>query len=263
MERVERFETLAPLLSAQLRRGVVTNNFLSRADYDREMEAGLLAHAFPGGLLLFRRRTGYFVLNFYLQADAAPELPAVDCPVVTELVWRPKDAQTLEGAARLLERQGFSEQLRRRRYQRADGVCQALSGAFFAGPAHAEDIMRLMERSFDRYTGCVPTAKTLAAALCNGEVVCTADEWGISGLLHFARGRAATEIRHLAVREDCRGCGLAQRMLGGYLCETAGQKSQVWARAGNVPAERFYEKNQYRPDGWESVVLLAGGKDHV
>ena len=49
--------------------------------------------------------------------------------------------------------------------------------------------------------------------------------------------------------------------LGAYLQETDGQKSLVWARQGNAPAERFYEKYQYRPDGWESAVLLAGGKD--
>ena len=24
---------------------------------------------------------------------------------------------------------------------------------------------------------------------------------------------------------------------------------------GNTPAERFYEKNDFRPDGWTSVVL--------
>ena len=32
-------------------------------------------------------------------------------------------------------------------------------------------------------------------------------------------------------------------------------KSQVWARTGNLPAEHFYEKHGYRPDGWTSAVL--------
>ena len=36
---------------------------------------------------------------------------------------------------------------------------------------------------------------------------------------------------------------------------TGGQKCTVWARQGNTPAERFYEKNDFRPDGWTSVVL--------
>lgn len=41
MRRVESCAALAPLLSAQLRRGVVTNCFLSPADYQREIDAGL------------------------------------------------------------------------------------------------------------------------------------------------------------------------------------------------------------------------------
>ena len=63
------------------------------------------------------------------------------------------------------------------------------------------------------------------------------------------------EIRHLAVRADCRGQGLAQRLLGMLRARTGGQKCTVWARQGNTPAERFYEKNDFRPDGWTSVVL--------
>ena len=41
MRRVESYAALTPLLSAQLRRGVVTNCFLSPADYQREIDAGL------------------------------------------------------------------------------------------------------------------------------------------------------------------------------------------------------------------------------
>ena len=40
--------------------------------------------------------------------------------------------------------------------------------------------------------------------------------------------------------------------------KTGGQKCAVWARVGNAPAEHFYEKNQFQPDGWQSVVLRLG-----
>ena len=86
-------------------------------------------------------------------------------------------------------------------------------------------------------------------------MLCLTDEAGITGLLHYAPGRAACEIRHLAVRADCRGQGLAQRLLGMLRARTGGQNCTVWARQGNTPAERFYEKNDFRPDGWTSVVL--------
>ena len=40
--------------------------------------------------------------------------------------------------------------------------------------------------------------------------------------------------------------------------KTGGQKCIVWARVGNTPAEHVYEKNQFQPDGWRSVVLRLG-----
>ena len=108
---------------------------------------------------------------------------------------------------------------------------------------------------FDPLTGCIPPDDALRAAVETGEMLCLTDEAGITGLLHYAPGRAACEIRHLAVRADCRGQGLAQRLLGMLRARTGGQKCTVWARQGNTPAERFYEKNDFRPDGWTSVVL--------
>ena len=91
-----------------------------------------------------------------------------------------------------------------------------------------------------------------------GQVLCLTDANGISGLLHYTPGRAQCEIRHLAVRADCRGLGCAGRLLRLLEMKTGGQKCIVWARVGNTPAEHVYEKNQFQPDGWRSVVLRLG-----
>ena len=50
MQRAESYAALAPLLSAQLRRGVVTNCFLSAEDYQRELPRGLYYANDAGGL---------------------------------------------------------------------------------------------------------------------------------------------------------------------------------------------------------------------
>lgn len=263
MEQVERFEDLAPRLSAQLKRGVVTNNFLSRTGYDREIEAGLLVHETAGCLQLLRRRRGYYVLNFYLQQGFAPELPPVALPVVLELVWRPKDATAVAAAAAQFETLGFVRQFARRRFQREPGTGSPQAQVRFAAAEETPAVLALLERSFDPFGGCIPNPEMLEREIVDRSVLCIYDGGGIAGLLHFQRGRAASEIRHLAVRADCRGQGLASRLLEAYLGETRGQKSQVWARRGNIPAERLYETYQFRPDGWESAVLLAGGKEHL
>ena len=124
-----------------------------------------------------------------------------------------------------------------------------------AKPEDFEDISRFLSEHFSALTGCLPTADDLRENLANGQTVITRDEKGVSGVLHFAVSRASTEIRHLAVRADCRGKGLAGELLTAYLAATDGAKSQVWARTGNAPAEHFYEQHGYRPDGWTSAVL--------
>ncbi len=263
MERIERFEALEGLLSAQLRRGVFTNCFLSRGAYEREIGRGLRVHAFPGGLLLFRDREDHDLLNLYLQPDAEVELPGLARPAVVELAWKPRDAEAAASVLRRLQKAGFAGQFRRRRYGRpADSRKGARDAAVFCpGTDRLGAVLQFLTDQFDRLSGCIPTADELCGALRSGAVLATEDADGMTGLLHFARERAFTEIRHLAVRGDCRGRGIAGMLMNAYLAETAHQKSQVWARQGNTPAERVYEKYQYRPDGWESAVLTAGGKD--
>ena len=253
MRRVESCAALAPLLSAQLRRGVVTNCFLSPADYQREIDAGLFYEEGDGFLLLQRQRAGYRLLNFYLHPGAKLRLPETDCPLVTELACREKDRDAMRRAQDALCALGFTEAFCRLRRTRAAIPVQ--NTAETPAEASFEAVRAFLLEQFDPLTGCIPPDDALRAAVEAGEMLCLTDEAGITGLLHYAPGRAACEIRHLAVRADCRGQGLAQKLLGMLRARTGGQTCTVWARQGNTPAERFYEKNDFRPDGWTSVVL--------
>ena len=236
MRKIENFAQISDLLNAQLKKGVITNNFLRGDDYTREIANGLYIHEAGGALLLFRERGDHLVMTFYLHPNAVLSLPETDRPVVTELSCRAKDADAMANAAEQFCALGFREVLRRK-------------------PEDFEDISRFLSEHFSALTGCLPTADDLRENLANGQTVITRDEKGVSGVLHFAVSRASTEIRHLAVRADCRGKGLAGELLTAYLAATDGAKSQVWARTGNAPAEHFYEQHGYRPDGWTSAVL--------
>ena len=235
MRRAESYAALAPLLSAQLRRGVVTNCFLSPEEYRREIEAGLFYEEGDGFLLLLRQRAGYRLLNFYLHPGAKLCLPEQPSPLVTELACREKDRDAMRRAQDALCALGFSEAFRRLRRTRA--------------------VRAFLLEQFDPLTGCIPPDEALRQAVSAGQVLCLADADGIAGLLHYAPGRAQCEIRHLAVRADCRGRGYAGRLLRLLEAKTGGQKCAVWARVGNTPAEHVYEKNRFQPDGWSSAVL--------
>lgn len=247
MRRVESCAALAPLLSAQLRRGVVTNCFLSPADYQREIDAGLLRGR-RRLLLLLRQRAGYRLLNFYLHPGAKLCLPEQPSPLVTELACREKDQDAMRRAQDALCALGFAECFRRLRRTRA--AVPAPNNAEAPTEASFEAVRAFLLEQFDPLTGCIPPDEELRQAVSAGQVLCLSDADGISGLLHYAPGRAQCEIRHLAVRADCRGRGYARRLLRLLEAKTGGQKCAVWARVGNAPAEHFYEKISFsRTDG--------------
>ncbi len=255
MRKIENFAQISDLLNAQLKRGVITNNFLRGNDYTREIQTGLYLHEADGALLLFRERGDHLVMTFYLHPGAVLSLHEIDKPVVTELSCRAKDAETMAKAAEQFCALGFREVLCRTRRTRKSEPFPTKTTAFLAKSEDFTDISRFLSANFPPLTGCIPTENDLRENLANGHTVITRDNNGVSGVLHFAVSRASTEIRHLAVREDCRKQGLAGELLTAYLTATDGAKSQVWARTGNLPAEHFYEKHDYQPDGWTSVVL--------
>ena len=256
MRRAESYAALAPLLSAQLRRGVVTNCFLSPADYQREIGDGLFYEEGDGFLLLLRQRAGYRLLNFYLHPGAELRLPEKTGPLVTELACREKDQYAIRRAQDALCALGFMECFCRLRRTRA--AVPAPNNVEDAAAVSFEAVRAFLLEQFDPLTGCIPPDEALRQAVGAGQVLCLTDADGISGLLHYAPGRAQCEIRHLAVRADCRGRGYAGQLLKLLEAKTGGQKCAVWARVGNAPAEHVYEKNQFQPDGWSSVVLRLG-----
>ena len=107
MRKIENFAQISDLLNAQLKRGVLTNNFLRGEDYTREIANGLYIHEADGALLLFRERGDHLVMTFYLHPGAVLSLPKTDRPVVTELSCRAKDADAMANAAEQFCALGF------------------------------------------------------------------------------------------------------------------------------------------------------------
>ena len=191
MRKIENFAQISDLLNAQLKRGVLTNNFLRGDDYTREIANGLYIHEADGALLLFRERGDHLVMTFYLHPNAVLSLPETDRPVVTELSCRAKDAEAMANAAEQFYALGFREVLRRTRRTRKPEAFPVETTAVPAKPEDFEDISRFLSEHFSALTGCLPTADDLRENLANGQTVITRDEKGVSGVLHFAVSRAS------------------------------------------------------------------------
>lgn len=257
MERVESYEALEPILSAQLGRGVRTNAFGTEEEYRREIAANrLFLEKIPQGLLLFHDRGGFWRLNFYLRGADLPAL-SVDKPVVMETAHRAGDVALAETVAGW-EAQGFRRAMARKRLARGKGL-PGPEGAGgpevgLAKPEEEREVAALLEESFHPLYGCLPTREELERTLADGEMV-VARQGGVCGLLHFSAGRTGGRIHHLAVREDLRGQGVAAALLGEYLRRTDNARSLVWTGADNTAALRFYAKHRFAEDGWTSQVL--------
>lgn len=255
--QIDAYSRLLPLLTAQLKPGVITNTLLKKEDYLREIQAGtLFAEEFPGGLLLFLRRGNHQRLYFYLQKEA--KLPPISpqLPTVLEIASRPKD-EALRDSEALWERIGFRPLFSRQRMTRpSDDFSLPASGSLSARQAGTDELSalaQLLEECFDPLTGCLPTREELLDDLQEGNVFSLP-----GGILHMKKIPGGTELRHLAVQENLRRQGAAQALFRAYLEHTEAQQSRVWVRTDNLPALRFYEKNGYTCDGWTSKVFLTG-----
>ena len=176
MRKIENFAQISDLLNAQLKRGVLTNNFLRGDDYTREIANGLYIHEADGALLLFRERGDHLVMTFYLHPNAVLSLPETDRPVMTELSCRAKDADAMANAAEQFCALGFREVLRRTRRTRKPEAFPVETTAVPAKPEDFEDISRFLSEHFSALTGCLPTADDLRENLANGQTVITRDE---------------------------------------------------------------------------------------
>ncbi|MBR6824925.1 MAG: GNAT family N-acetyltransferase, partial [Oscillospiraceae bacterium] len=103
---------------------------------------------------------------------------------------------------------------------------------------------------FSTLTGCVPSREEWDELCSRGQVLSL-----FGGLLHYETKGKITELRHLAVAEDCRRQGLGRYLVGAYLNRCGSSLSRVWTGEENLPARKLYDSLGYASDGWHSVVL--------
>lgn len=253
--KINDYDTLSKLMTAQLRPGVTTNMVADKEGCMADIQAGaLLAIDFPGGLILLRRREGFQKLNFYLQKGAEPPALEIAMPTVMETAFRARDT-ALQGSCGLWERLGFRRQFTRQRMVRRPGET-VLSSFIQARLAGREDFLKaqaILKENFPPLTGCLPTERELLEGI-ERRFLFVAE----GGVLQAAAASGGTELRHLAVAPSMRRQGVAQALLRAYMAEWGEKPSRVWVRQDNQPALGFYKKNAYICDGWTSIVHIAG-----
>lgn len=257
MRQICSFEELSPLLSAQLKRGVVTNAFLSESEWRSAIETGLMVSESDSSLLLLRQKEGFSQLYFYLH----PPFDAISLEgagtLVTEFVIRPRDDGKEQPVLDVLEAAGLKQVLQRVRLVRKAGmpVEPSIVPVRLAKAQDLSAAVSIFGRYLDRYISCLPTADKLAQDIEDGLVLVADVDGEIGSLLQFSISRTSGELLHLATLPECRGRGLADALIRAQLSLQNFAVSRVWTGKYNTAALNLYYKYDYHLDGWRSVVL--------
>lgn len=99
MQKIENFAQISNLLNAQLKRGVLTNNFLRGDDYTREIANGLYIHEADGALLLIPR-TRRPPCDDVLSASERGAFPAGDGQAGYDRAVLPRQGRGRDGQCR-------------------------------------------------------------------------------------------------------------------------------------------------------------------
>lgn len=256
MKKVDKYEIISSLIMKQLKRGVMTNNFLTENDLKIEIENNLLYYyEYDGGLLILRDRTTHYILNYYIN-DITKDIEEIfDKDVVVEIVSRPNNND--DEVIKYFEKQNFMCCLERVRYvHNCDEIVgnDTTDAIQLCKTNDAENVHKILKENFDSYTGCIPIKEILIKDVENENVYIYKDE-NIKGILHINKSKISSEIKHLIVIENERKKGIATKLVNKYLCDVDTKKKTVWTGKENFCARKFYEKNGYELDGYTSIVL--------
>ena len=250
---------------------MVTNCFLLPNQVRLACSEGRLGHVeVPGeaALLFLRYETHYQVYLFARKgAQLAGAFPQLNLPAVAENPFSartlvdplPDTAQAIRDA---VETAGFvlgrSSHMMARTATHAQAGMPVASGSVVLGgrsfclesatQADAPALRELLADNFDPLYSYLPSGEGLARGIERGDfLVCRDARGACVALLQHEEARATSTIRHLAVRADCRGLGMASLLVERYLkaCSDEVRRFELWVDDTNLIAQRTYTGSGY------------------
>jgi len=254
VKQIVDYSEISKLITARMKKGVLTNNFMRPEEYRAEISAGTLyAHEYNGGLLLLRRREGRHLLTFYINNREG--LSDIELPPDT-VAGIPQKPSGAGDAVSYWTRFGMTPLGEYIRLTREAGSTPISGGddVHIAAESDFDGVHTLLHDCFDLRTGCLPSAAELRDDIRRGLVLCVKDN-EIGGVLRFGEFSGRVEVLHLAVREDYRGRGIGRTLVGAFTARYSERKCTVWMREGYAPALKTYTAAGFSPDGMRLTLL--------
>lgn len=258
MKRIKKYEEISNLISTQLKKGMITNCFLSKGEFEYYIrEKRLFYILYDGGLLIFIKQCGYYNLKYYINdLGYNIKLPKFS-RIVIEIVG--KDRKSLEKSVEFLKKNKFNVVLNRLRFSCVNPPINEKLDIKNISKLKLKDYkktIKILRKNYDKYTGCIPTKDKIKIDIEKGNFYCYKEDNKILGILHICSKANGTEMRHLVVLKRHRGKNISKCLIEKYLLDTASGTKQVWTSTNNKVAQNLFEKFGYEPDGFVSTVLM-------
>lgn len=256
MRKIESYAELSERITRHFRRGVLTNAFLSRSDWENEIAHGTLACCeTESALLAFRLRETHRILQFWLHDGFFEQPPEIPQNTTLEILHRESDT-ALANLATQWQNLGFAPCFTRQRMVSTADSTATCVPVREALPAEWQDVQTMLRENFSPLTGCLPDEESLQSDIASGGVLAYVADSTLLGVLHYTADKRRTELRHLCVTQNARGQGVGDALVKAYLARTNGLTRHVWVRRDYAPAVKIYTNNGFTNDGMTSTVLL-------
>jgi ribosomal protein S18 acetylase RimI-like enzyme len=217
-----------------------------------------------GASFYFRRDRDFHHLYFCAASQTALKREIACMPeikserMVLDIVGKEAD---LSGLLALWESADFRRGPRLYRMVRTSqpGGSPAANGespVAFADKADGQEILALLENTFNRYDEQLPTTYEIEAAVEARQILVARHEDRIGGLLFFETQGLSSTLRFWAVAPACRMLRFGSALMRQYFAtQSAVRRFVLWVAMDNLDAVQKYRHYGYAPDGLVDYVL--------
>ena len=242
MKKITDYKEISSLIMKYFKRGVLTNNFLTKEDYLAEISEGRLFYENGDEFLcVYVLRDEFCQLYFHALNDKVV-LPKTDIPQVCECV----------GYEDFILKNGFNKLITRTKLEHLVNEDKFLNEAVVSDIKDAEGIFNLMSETFNAVTGYMPTLATIQSECERGLIYKITLNGTLAAVLRLAVAKNSVHIKHLCVAKEFQGQGLGRKMCACAL--SLDKKCTVWTGSKNHVALNLYKSFGFEECGLRSVV---------
>ena len=181
MKKINKIDELDEILNKRFDLKYFTTSMKSKSEYEKKLE-NLYLFEEEGNFLILQKRDGFYVADGFLKRDAEFKFN-FDEDLLLEYTFK----RFYEEGSTILKNLGFKEIMRRTQMElQVDGDFK--DEFYLLDETYLSAVGEELDRSFDRFYGCIPTENELKNSFKNREVLGIIEDNRLKGFIEFKEG---------------------------------------------------------------------------